>query len=157
VAGRNKDLPFPDAEPDTISTEQTPGPGGTNPFDQGRSGTTGGTGSVGPSAPTTGTEGGALGPNRGSGPIRSGGPAQREDSAGSRDFVSERDQQPVGERTFRCADAGNADCRWETTARTDDEMMGQVERHEREEHGITSFDDATRRKYMNAVRERRAA
>src|SRR5579863_2411991 len=27
------------------------------------------------------------------------------------------------DRTFRCADVGNADCRWETSGRTDDEIL----------------------------------
>lgn len=70
---------------------------------------------------------------------------------------AERDRTPLGERTFRCADAGNADCRWETSARTEDELMDNIERHGREAHGITNFDSSTRRKFQDAIRERRAA
>lgn len=57
-------------DPEAISSDQTPGPGGTNPFDQGRRGTTSGTGGVNPSAPTAGTEGGELGSNRGDMSVR---------------------------------------------------------------------------------------
>lgn len=68
---------------------------------------------------------------------------------------TERDDVPVGERTFRCADAGNADCRWETSARTEEELMDSIERHGREAHGITNFDESARRKVIDAIRERR--
>src|SRR5512146_1864248 len=39
-------------------------------------------------------------------------------------------------RTFRCADVGNSDCRWEVSGRTEDELRPQIERHGREAHGI---------------------
>ncbi len=61
------------------------------------------------------------------------------------------------ERTFRCADVGNADCRWEVTGRTEEELMPQIERHGREAHGMNSIDEPTRNKIRNAIRERRAA
>jgi predicted small metal-binding protein len=51
-------MPNRDDQQDPLSTKQTPGPEGTNPFDQGRHGVTGGTGRVNPSAPTVGTEAG---------------------------------------------------------------------------------------------------
>jgi predicted small metal-binding protein len=155
------------SDDDPLSSPQTPGPGGTNPFSEGRKGTTGGTGGVNPSAPTIGTEAWGLAPNEakttgsGQGRLGSESPENNLDVEQNHDrrptFTSERDEQPIGERTFRCADVGNSDCRWETTARTDDDLMSQVERHGREVHGIESFDDATRRKYINAIRERRAA
>lgn len=40
-----------------------------------------------------------------------------------------------GERTFRCADAGHPDCRWETSGRTETEITERVREHLREKHG----------------------
>ena len=62
-----------------------------------------------------------------------------------------------GERTFRCADVGNADCRWEVSGRTEDELMLKIEEHGRTRHGIKNWDGETRNKMRNAIRERRAA
>ncbi len=143
--------------PDRMTTDdaKTPGGGNVNPFDQGRRGSTGGTGGVNPSGPTTGTEGWGLGRNE---PTNGTGQGELGTlGAGHQSFASERDSVPLGQRTFRCADAGNADCRWETSAQTEDDLMGQIERHGREVHGITNFDDARRRKILDVVRERRAA
>lgn len=131
----------------TISSAQTPGPDGTNPFTHERTGATGGTGGVNPSDTTIGTEGWGLGESESSTTGRGQGQLGR----------TERDQQPLGDRTFRCADVGNGDCRWETAANTDDELMTAVEKHGREAHGMDSLDAQTRRKFMNAIRQRRAA
>lgn len=157
----------PHGDPNTISDpDKTPGPASTNPFSQGRSGTTGGTGDVNPSDPTVGTEAWGLGSREkhttGTGQgqlgrdefeVRKRNVGEQEKSSGT----PEGDDVPVGQRTFRCADAGNADCRWETSARTEDELMNSIERHGREAHGIKNFDADTRRKYQNAIREERAA
>ena len=86
-----------------------------------------------------------LGPSTGGGP---GGEAGAErnlpDSGGS-------------SRTFRCSDVGNADCRWEVTGRTEDELMPKIEQHGREAHDMKNFDTATRNKLRDAIHERRAA
>lgn len=60
------------------------------------------------------------------------------------------------ERTFRCADVGNADCRWEAKGRTEDELMPQISQHAREAHGISSIDDRMRTKIKDAIRDRAA-
>jgi|SRR6185437_1736722 len=60
------------------------------------------------------------------------------------------------ERTFRCADVGNADCRWEAKGRTEDELMPQISQHARDAHGMTSIDDRMRTKIKDAIRDRAA-
>lgn len=62
-----------------------------------------------------------------------------------------------GRRTFRCSDVGNADCRWEVTGKTEDELMPKIEQHGREAHGMREFAGEIRDKIRNAIRERRAA
>ncbi len=64
---------------------------------------------------------------------------------------------PGGEKTFRCADAGHADCRWETSGRTDTEVMEKVREHASEKHGIRDWTEDLKNKVMNAIHERRAA
>jgi predicted small metal-binding protein len=61
------------------------------------------------------------------------------------------------DRTFRCADVGNADCRWETSGMSDDEILGEVHRHGQTERGWNDWTDALRSRVRNAIRERRAA
>ena len=60
-------------------------------------------------------------------------------------------------RTFRCADAGNADCRWETSGASDDEIVRRAEAHGRKDHGMGDWSDAMRSKVRNAIKARRAA
>ncbi len=60
------------------------------------------------------------------------------------------------ERTFRCADVGNADCRWEVKGRTDEELMQQLGLHARQAHGINKIDDPMRSKIKDAIRTRAA-
>ena len=59
-----------------------------------------------------------------------------------------------GSHTFRCADAGNTDCRWEVSGQSAEELMPQIEQHGRHEHSGQKFD---RNHVLNAIRERRAA
>lgn len=44
-----------------------------------------------------------------------------------------------GDYSFRCKDAGHAQCNWETRGRSEDEVLRNVEPHAREHHGISSF------------------
>ena len=60
-------------------------------------------------------------------------------------------------RTFRCADAGNADCRWETQGDTEDEVMQKVVEHQRDSHGMTDWTDALRSKVRDSIHRREAA
>lgn len=61
------------------------------------------------------------------------------------------------DHTFRCADAGNADCRWETSGRTEDEVMQKVVEHARNDHGMTDWTDAMHHRVRDAIRRRQAA
>lgn len=154
----NPNLPDDDADALTTPGAKTPGGGNVNPFSEGRKGTTGGSGGVNPSGPTTGTEGWGLGASEGRTTGVSQGALGKPASELQEELShTERDEVPLGERTFRCSDVGNADCRWETSAQTEEDLMGQIERHGREAHGITHIDDTTRRKILDVVRERRAA
>ncbi len=65
-------------------------------------------------------------------------------------------QSKQGGKTFRCADVGFADCRWEVSGRSEDELMPQIERHGREHHGIQHLDDNIRRRVKDAIRTRAA-
>ncbi len=60
-------------------------------------------------------------------------------------------------KTFRCADTGNNNCKWETSGGSDGEIMQKVEQHARESHNMPKLDDQTRSKVQNAIRERPAA
>ncbi len=60
------------------------------------------------------------------------------------------------ERTFRCSDVGNADCRWEAKGRTEDELMPQIALHARQTHGVSSFDDQMKSRIKDAIHTRAA-
>ncbi len=59
-------------------------------------------------------------------------------------------------RSFRCADVGNADCRWEVSGRTEEELRPQIERHGREVHGIKEFGAGMWTRIKDAIRTRAA-
>lgn len=59
--------------------------------------------------------------------------------------------------TFRCADMGNSDCHWETSANVEDETMRRVEEHWRAEHGLTDWTEAMRKHVRGKIRRREAA
>jgi predicted small metal-binding protein len=60
-------------------------------------------------------------------------------------------------KSFRCADVADANCRWEVSGRDENELMPQIERHGREKHNITNFDEGTRQRVRAAIRTRSAA
>ena len=64
---------------------------------------------------------------------------------------------PGGHFSFRCSDAGNADCRWETSMASADQLWNEIQQHHREVHGKPSIDEATRGKIQDAIHSRRAA
>lgn len=88
-----------------------------------------------------------LGPSTGGGPGGEAGAERSQSASGG----------SSGARTFRCADVGNGDCRWEVTGNSEDELMPKIEQHGREAHGMHNFDGATRNKIRDAIRQRRAA
>jgi predicted small metal-binding protein len=60
------------------------------------------------------------------------------------------------QKHFRCADLGHKECSWEVSGRSEDEIMPQIERHGRERHNVTNFDNESRNRVRNAIRERAA-
>ena len=135
----------------------------TNPFDQPGSidagtvpdPTKNPAGNINPSGPTTGTEG--WGNGRDEQMVGSNNPSSTvpgKEGGGNLRAAGTRNQ---GRRTFRCADVGNSDCRFEVSGQSEDELMPQIERHGREAHGWKDFDAETKNKMRNAMRERKAA
>jgi predicted small metal-binding protein len=64
--------------------------------------------------------------------------------------------QSQEQKTFRCKDVGFEDCNWETSGRSENEMMPQIEKHGREKHNIQNIDDQTRNKIRENIRDRAA-
>jgi predicted small metal-binding protein len=126
---------------------------------------------VNPSAPTTGTEGwGNTTDERRT--LSENPPSVSKDGQTSR--IVEDNQAELSQRTgateatmslthqghdrsFRCADVGNADCRWETSGASDDEILGEARRHGQTEHGWNDWTDALQKRVRDAIRERPAA
>lgn len=65
--------------------------------------------------------------------------------------------QPATPHTFRCADAGNTGCDWETSGKSEEDVMEKVVEHARESHGMTDWTDAMHERVRGAIRHRRAA
>src|ERR1700759_1956852 len=61
------------------------------------------------------------------------------------------------DHTFRCADVGNTDCRWETSGGTEDEVMQKAAEHNRNDHGMTDWTEAMRNRVRDSIRRRDAA
>ena len=61
------------------------------------------------------------------------------------------------QRTFRCADAGFKECKWQAVGSDDNEIMDQVKEHGQKVHGITNFDENMRRKVQDNIHDRQAA
>ncbi len=143
------------------------------------------TGKVNPSAPTTGTEGGGntaderktlsdMEPSS-AGPINNVQHREPHDDSHLNDNQAAMSRRTTNEgstnqttefamntshggndRTFRCADAGNADCRWETSG-TDTDIMDRAREHARIEHGWHDWTEVMQSRVRDAIRERRAA
>jgi len=62
-----------------------------------------------------------------------------------------------GNHTFRCADVGNADCRFETNGDTEDKVMRSVEEHWKRDHGLSDWTGPMRSRVRDNIRHRRAA
>ncbi len=123
---------------------QTPDVPGTSPVTDDPN--PGGTQGINPQGPTTGTEGYGLGAGERkavSQAVESTNPSNISPGAGD------------SRKTFRCADVGNSDCRWEAVGRTEDELRPQIERHAREQHGIKDIGGMWAH-IKDAIRERAA-
>lgn len=66
------------------------------------------------------------------------------------------DESRSGQKTFRCADMGHKECNWEVSGRSEDELMPQIESHGRERHGLTNFDEDSRRRVRDNIHDRAA-
>jgi len=62
----------------------------------------------------------------------------------------------TGDYSFKCADAGYKECNWQTSGRSEDEVIRNVEPHARQAHNITHFDDSIRNKVRSNI-QRQAA
>jgi predicted small metal-binding protein len=126
---------------------QTPDVPGTKPITDDPN--PGGTQGINPQGPTTGTEGYGLGSGEREavgGAVSATDPGNISPGAGEGDSV----------KSFRCADVGNADCRWEAVGRTEDELHPQIERHGREQHGMKEIGKDMWSRIKDAIRERAA-
>jgi predicted small metal-binding protein len=136
-----------DPKDDAISTSQTTGPGGTNPFDTGRRGATGGTGDVNPSAPTTGTEGWGLSGHEGH---------TTGVSQGQTGQPAEGGDAPAGNVSFRCSEI-HPDCNWEGRGKNEDELRPQIEQHAHDNHDMREIGEETWKKIRRLMRRQEAA
>ena len=57
--------------------------------------------------------------------------------------------------TFRCADVGQSNCNWQTSGKSEDEVLRNVEQHARQEHNM-NMDENTRSKVRGAIRRQAA-
>ncbi len=124
---------------------ETPGLPGTEPVTDNPN--PGGTQGINPQGPSTGTE--AYGTGAG----------EREAVNRAAESTKPSNISPGAgsySKTFRCADVGNADCRWEAVGRTEDELRPQIERHAREAHGWKEVGKDAWSRIKDAIRERAA-
>ncbi len=56
-------------------------------------------------------------------------------------------------KTFRCADAGFAECKWEARGQNEAELMPQIERHGREQHGVRQMNESIVARIKRAIRD----
>jgi predicted small metal-binding protein len=66
------------------------------------------------------------------------------------------EERKSGSKSFRCADLGHSECKWEVSGHSEEELMPQIERHGRERHGITNLDNEARNRVRDAIRDRAA-
>ncbi len=64
-------------------------------------------------------------------------------------------RETIGNQSFRCADAGYSDCRWQIAMASSNELWNEIERHHADQHG--TMDEAACGRIENAIRVRRAA
>lgn len=69
---------------------------------------------------------------------------------------SMHNNQRASQHTFRCADVGPADCKWETSGENEDEVMRRVEEHAKHDHGMKDWSDAMRNKVRDNIHRRAA-
>ena len=66
------------------------------------------------------------------------------------------DTKSPGKKSFRCSDAGPANCTWQTTGSSEQEIIPKIEQHGREAHNIQKMDDNMRDRVRKAIRDQAA-
>ncbi len=124
-----------------MKMHETPGVPGTSPVTDNPN--PGGTQSADTTGPSTGPgpkpEDIATGPTTGTESAVQTGAEQRD--------------RGKGIKSFRCADAGFSECKWEVRGRSEAELMPQIERHGREQHGVLQMDEGIVTRIKRAIRE----
>jgi predicted small metal-binding protein len=69
---------------------------------------------------------------------------------------SSNPSEQSNQKQFRCADLGHKECNWEVSGKSEHEILPQIERHGREHHNISNFDNDARSRVRQAIRERAA-
>ena len=57
--------------------------------------------------------------------------------------------------SFRCADVGQGNCAWQTSGKSEDEVLKKVEQHAREVHNM-NMDENARSKVKGAIHRQAA-
>ncbi|HET8857347.1 MAG TPA: DUF1059 domain-containing protein [Nitrososphaeraceae archaeon] len=55
-------------------------------------------------------------------------------------------------KSFGCSDAG-VDCKWTTTANTEEEIMEKIKEHARNDHGFTEIPQDIAKKVKTAIKD----
>jgi predicted small metal-binding protein len=134
-------------------------------------------GRINPSSPTAGTEGYGMHPGEsgghhaapeashpdaeGAGDIRKTAYPQSEGSElmenkSREEELRDNPNNRMGKMSFSCRDAGNTACNWSAVGDNESDVMRQVEQHARDAHGVTNFDDNSRKRVHDAMRNRAA-
>ncbi len=136
-------------------------------------------GTINPSSPTSGTEGYGMQPGEPSGhkaPSSASSPRARGaddvrrtsyplpdpegeivmENKSRQDELRDNPNNRMGKKSFSCRDAGQTACNWSVVAENEGDVMRQVEQHARDAHGINNFDDNTRNRVRDAIRDRAA-
>ncbi len=59
----------------------------------------------------------------------------------------------AGPYNFRCSEI-HSSCNWQTSGSSEDEVMHNVERHGREAHGLSNWDENTRNRVRSSIKQR---
>ena len=57
--------------------------------------------------------------------------------------------------SFRCSDVGQANCNWQASGKSEDELLPKIEQHAKEVHHM-NMDENTRSKVRGAIRRQAA-
>jgi predicted small metal-binding protein len=122
-------------------------------------------GGINPSAPTQGTEGpstnlgstsrgdnASMRQSSGQTPSGVGPTGMNPSTAGNNPTATRPGTEGGGNLSFRCADAGQSSCDWQTSGRNEDEIRDRVGQHAREHHGFKEWTLESWDKVRGAIR-----